>query len=133
MARSMQNIPGTYCYCFNYVAGRLCDPIGMTWAPGNPDYDPGPPPPPKSIKPPTPSSSVPTTSTAKVKPASQGTNLATIKEPAKGTLDASPRVASGGVSKLRASHGEKQPSQQRRRGYSHRPRVPGARSKRTLS
>lgn len=46
----MVNPPTEGCYSFNVDEGSLCDPHGRAWHPGNPDYDPGPPPQPKPPK-----------------------------------------------------------------------------------
>ncbi|KAJ7169533.1 ribonuclease H-like domain-containing protein [Mycena filopes] len=47
MLTAMDNPPNPNCYTFDAVRGRLCEPSGIAWVPYNPDYDPGPPPPPK--------------------------------------------------------------------------------------
>ena len=52
MAQAMTTIPNVSCYTFDFVRGRLCEPSGKLWFAHNPDYDPGPPPPPKLPEPP---------------------------------------------------------------------------------
>jgi len=47
MIHTMAKTPSPTCYAFDAIRGRLCESSGMTWAPFNPDYDPGPPPPPR--------------------------------------------------------------------------------------
>ncbi|KAF9452541.1 ribonuclease H-like protein [Macrolepiota fuliginosa MF-IS2] len=46
--------PNLRCYSFDTVRGRLCEPSGATWRAFNPNYDPGPLPPPREPKPPKP-------------------------------------------------------------------------------
>ncbi|KAG6834765.1 hypothetical protein H0H93_007548 [Arthromyces matolae] len=53
MAKALHRVPKTIYYTFNAVRGNLCDFSGEHWNCRNPDYDPGPPPPPKLPKPPT--------------------------------------------------------------------------------
>lgn len=50
LIHTMQKPPEPSCYTFDAIRGRLCEPSGMTWSPFNPDYDPGPPPPPRPVK-----------------------------------------------------------------------------------
>ncbi|KAF9014995.1 ribonuclease H-like domain-containing protein [Cyathus striatus] len=50
MARSMPEFPDSVYYTFDAVRGRLCEPSGAQWYARNPNYDPGPPPPPKPVK-----------------------------------------------------------------------------------
>lgn len=52
MSKLMATSPKAVYYTFDAVRGRLCEPSGMHWSAFNPDYDPGPPPPPKIPKPP---------------------------------------------------------------------------------
>ncbi|KAL6299641.1 ribonuclease H-like domain-containing protein [Sparassis latifolia] len=48
MAMDMASPPLAVYYTFNVVQGRLCHPVtSLNWFPHNPEYDPGPPPPPK--------------------------------------------------------------------------------------
>ncbi|KAJ6604301.1 ribonuclease H-like domain-containing protein [Mycena vulgaris] len=49
MLSTMAKTPNPTCYTFDAIRGRLCESSGMTWAPFNPDYDPGPPPPPRLV------------------------------------------------------------------------------------
>ncbi|EKM83455.1 hypothetical protein AGABI1DRAFT_32248 [Agaricus bisporus var. burnettii JB137-S8] len=51
MMPSLVTQPHARCYSFDSVRGRLCDLSGSTWQPSNPNYDPGPPPPPREPKP----------------------------------------------------------------------------------
>lgn len=78
MVPSMQKPPLPRCYTFDAIRGRLCEPTGMTWAPFNADYDPGPPPPPR------PESSVSTGAAA------------TSSEPFKGFRSKRPRAPQAG-------------------------------------
>jgi hypothetical protein len=126
MAQVMKNIPETYCYCFDYVEGRLSDVLGMAWAPGNPDYDPGPPPP---TKPPQTNPLLPDASTApqysqpthpiiasassiKLKPI-PGTKNRTVTRPKK--TNSYNSVANGGRLDMQAQH-EGQTSRQKKQG-----------------
>ncbi|KAF9459441.1 ribonuclease H-like domain-containing protein, partial [Collybia nuda] len=47
MSNLMPIPPKPVYYTFDAVRGRLCEPSGIHWFAFNPDYDPGPPPPPK--------------------------------------------------------------------------------------
>ncbi|KAJ7225856.1 ribonuclease H-like domain-containing protein, partial [Mycena pura] len=50
MIHTLPKIPDPLCYTFDAIRGRLCEPSGATWSPFNPEYDPGPPPPPRLPK-----------------------------------------------------------------------------------
>ncbi|KAG2023837.1 hypothetical protein CC2G_001447 [Coprinopsis cinerea AmutBmut pab1-1] len=44
------NPPDTRFYTFDSILGTFYEPSGLLWRPQNPDYDPGPPPPPRKIR-----------------------------------------------------------------------------------
>lgn len=50
MRESMVVVPKAVYYTFDAVRGRLCEPSGAQWSAYNPNYDPGPPPPPRFPK-----------------------------------------------------------------------------------
>lgn len=52
IAQTMTPPPHLDCYSFSCVSGQLYDRVNrFAWAPNNPNYDPGPPPPPKNKTP----------------------------------------------------------------------------------
>jgi hypothetical protein len=51
MIPSVSPPPEVKCYSFDTIKGHLYEPFGALWRPFNPNYDPGPPPPPRQPKP----------------------------------------------------------------------------------
>lgn len=49
MLSSMESTPEPSWYTCNILSGFLCTPAGLPWTPENPNYDPGPQPPPKEL------------------------------------------------------------------------------------